>query len=316
MDAATVTAPGDRPDSPGRAAKVRPMGAIISPTIAYRFAGAAVLLLVALLLAPMVLVILLSLTDYELGATGLRFVGLDNYATLVGEETFWRQLTNTLSYVAMVVPGSVGLALLLAVVIDSLTKGKRFYQVAIFLPVTATLVPMAVVWKYLLHGRIGPVNHFLGALGLPPVEFFGDPSLVMVSLAIIGIWQLTGFNMVLFTAALRAVPQDLYEAAAVDGADGPIDRFRAVTFPMIGPTTMFVVVTSFITAFKVFESVAVLTHGGPRGASDVLLYGTYREGFEYLNMAGAAALTVVFLAIILVLSLVQSRLIDKKVHYR
>jgi multiple sugar transport system permease protein len=295
--------------------RARHLGAGLGPSIAYWFAAPSIVLLIATLLLPIAIVIALSLTDYELGALSLSFLGFDNYAALARDPTFWRSLKNTAYYVALVVPGSVIVGLVLAVLVNDLTRGRRFYQIAFFLPVTATLIAMATVWKYLLHGRIGPVNHLLAALGLPQVEFFGDPDLIMPALAIIGIWQLAGFNMVLFTAGLTAIPADLYEAAAVDGIDQPWERFFTVTLPMLGPTTMFVIITSSITAFKVFDTVAVLTRGGPQGASDVLLYTTYLEGFQYLRIGAAAAMTVVFLAIILILSLVQAKLLERKVHY-
>jgi multiple sugar transport system permease protein len=132
-------------------------------------------------------------------------------------------------------------------------------------------------------------------------------------MAIIGIWQVLGFNMVLFLAGLTAIPKDLHEAIRLDGAKNPIDRFFKVTWPMLGPTTMFVVVTTSISAFKVFETVAVLTKG--RSGSEVLLFALYLEGFEYSNTGYAAALTLIFLAIVLVLSIGQTLHMDRKVHY-
>ncbi|MGF7162431.1 multiple sugar transport system permease protein [Rhodoligotrophos appendicifer] len=299
----------------GTATGMRRLGATVAPGIAYWFAAPSVLLLIATLLVPIVVVIGLSFTDYELGALGLSFLGFDNYAELAKDPTFWRSLKNTAYYTVLVVPGSVLIALALAVVICDLSRGRWFYQIAFFLPVTSTLIAMATVWKYLLHGTIGPVNHLFAAVGLPRMEFFGDPTLIMPALAIIGVWQLMGFNMVLFIAGLTAIPADLYEAAAVDGIDRPWERFLTVTLPLLGPTTLFVVVTSSITAFKVFDTVAVLTHGAPQGASDVLLYTTYLEGFQYLRIGPAAAMTVVFLAIIMVLSLLQTRILERKVHY-
>ena len=141
-----------------------------------------------------------------------------------------------------------------------------------------------------------------------------ETSLVLLGLAIINIWSLSGFNMVLFAAGLTAVPEELYDAASVDGMDGAIDRFFGVTLPLLGPTLMFVLVTSTVTAFKVFDTVAVITRGGPRVASDVLLYTTYLESFSYLRMGPGAAMTVVFLVIILFFALLPARVLDKKVH--
>ncbi|WP_378946132.1 carbohydrate ABC transporter permease [Mesorhizobium sp. ANAO-SY3R2] len=296
-------------------ARSRRLGAEISPSVAYWFALPSVALLVGTLLLPIVVMIAMSFTDYELGALDFSFIGVENYVALANDKTFWRSLGNTLYYVALVVPTSVIIGLVLAVMVQGLRRGRGFYQVAFFLPVTSTLIAMATVWKYLLHGTIGPVNHLLTAIGLPSLEFFGTPSLVMPALAIIGIWSLAGFNMVLFTSGLTAIPEELYEAASVDGIDSPVERFFTVTMPMLGPTTMFVIITTSITAFKVFDTVAVLTKGGPQGASDVLLYTNYLEGFQYMRIGVASAITVVFLGIILLLSLVQAKVLERKVHY-
>ncbi len=293
----------------------RRLGAEIAPSIAYWFAIPSVILLVGTLLLPIVVMITMSFTDYELGALDFSFLGFENYATLWKDRTFWKALFNTIYYVALVVPASVVIGLVLAVMVNGLKQGRKLYQIAFFLPVTSSLIAMATVWKYLLHGTIGPVNHLLTAIGLPAMEFFGNPSLVMPALAIIGVWSLAGFNMVLFTAGLTAIPQELYEASAVDGIDSPIERFFTVTLPMLGPTTMFVVITTSITAFKVFDTVAVLTRGGPQGASDVLLYVNYLEGFQYMRIGLASAITVVFLGIILLLSLIQAKVLERKVHY-
>lgn len=293
----------------------RRFGAGIAPSIAYWFAIPSVILLVGTLLLPIVVMITMSFTDYELGALDFSFLGFENYATLWKDRTFWKALFNTIYYVALVVPASVVIGLVLAVMVNGLKQGRKLYQIAFFLPVTSSLIAMATVWKYLLHGTIGPVNHLLTAIGLPAMEFFGNPSLVMPALAIIGVWSLAGFNMVLFTAGLTAIPQELYEASAVDGIDSPIERFFTVTLPMLGPTTMFVVITTSITAFKVFDTVAVLTRGGPQGASDVLLYVNYLEGFQYMRIGLASAITVVFLGIILLLSLIQAKVLERKVHY-
>ncbi len=283
--------------------------------MAWWFAMPATFLMLSTMLLPVIIVILLSFTNYELGMPDTGFVGIDNYASVLGDVKFWHVLRNTVIYTLLVVPGSVIGGLFLAVLVQSVGKGRRIYQCLFFLPVTATLVAMATVWKYLLHGQIGPINQLLHTLGLPQMEFFGDPALVLISLAIIGIWQLAGFNMVLFIAGLVAIPEDLYDAARVDGADRPWDRFFTVTLPLLGPTMLFVIVTSSITAFKVFDTVAVLTRGGPQAASEVILYQIYLEGFQYLRTGSAAAMTVLFLACILVLSWLQTRLTEKKVHY-
>ncbi|UES60147.1 ABC transporter permease subunit (plasmid) [Roseibium aggregatum] len=273
------------------------------------------LLLAIVILMPIVAVILLSFSDYTLGALDWEFIGLSNYRKLLSDAVFWRSIRNTFFYVAIVVPGSVGLGLLLALLVHQRTRTRRLYEIVFFLPVTGTLVAMAIVWQFLLHSRVGPVNLFLLENSFERIGFFTDPRLAMLSLSLIGIWQLAGFNMILFLAGLSAIPKDIYDAAALDGIDGGVDRLVRITWPLLGPTTMFVTITTSITAFQVFDTVAVLTRGGPRGSTDVLLYQAYLEGFQYFEIGYAACLTVVFLVFILLFSLMQVRFFDKRVHY-
>jgi multiple sugar transport system permease protein len=281
----------------------------------YAFALPATVLLFALMLLPLLVVIAMSVTDYVLAAPAIGFVGLKNFSAMTADVAFVRALRNTLVYVAIVVPGSVGLALFIALLVHRRRRSRRFYEIAFFLPVTSTLVAMAVVWQYLLHGRIGPLNAVRSLFGLGHVDYLTDPRVALYSLAAIGIWKLVGFNMVLFLAGLTAIPRDLYDAAKLDGADGSFDSFVRISWPLLAPTTLFVVVTTTITAFQVFDTVAVLTKGGPGGATDVLLYKIYLEGFQYLEIGYAAALTVVFLCCVATVALAQIRLSDRRVHY-
>jgi len=279
------------------------------------FAMPATLLLVVMSLTPLAVLFVLSFTDYDLGNVDLRFIGLTNFSKALADSVFRQSLWNTFVYVAIVLPLAVALGLLVAILVHGRRHTRSFYEVVYFLPVTSTLIAMAFVWTFLLHPKLGPINAFLGALGFPPLAFLSDPALVLPTLAVIGVWQLVGFNMVLFLAGLTAIPKDLYEAAEVDGCANPVDRFLTITWPLLGPTTMFVIVTTTITAFKVFDTVAVMTRGGPMGASDVILYSIYLEGFQYFHTAYAAALTVVFLVFILVFSVIQTLVLDRRTHY-
>ena len=281
----------------------------------YAFATPALVLILLLLIAPIIVVIVMSLTDYQLGALDWSWVGLGNYAEIFSDRVFRRSLGNTFIYVTIVVPGSVILGLLVAILVHERTKSKAIYQTIFFLPVTTTLIAMSVVWHFLLNPSLGPVTSLSRALGWGEFDVFGDPNLVLVGLAVIGIWQLVGFNMILFLAGLTAIPRDLYDAADIDGADSAWDRFARVTWPMLGPTTLFVVVTTTITAFRVFDTVAVITRGNPQGRSDVLLYTLYKVGFQDFNMGPASAMTIVFLVFVLVVALVQAFVIDRRTHY-
>ncbi|WP_108258205.1 carbohydrate ABC transporter permease [Mangrovicoccus ximenensis] len=277
------------------------------------FVAPAALLMLAIYIVPVLVLAGFSVTDYRLGALDWGFVGTGNFARAFSDPVFLRALANTLIYAAIVIPAGVGLALGVALLVHGTKRTRGFWEVAYFLPVTATLVAMATVWQFLLHPSLGPVNAAIRWLGFEPVSFLADPALLIPTMALMGVWQVLGFNMVLFLAGLTAIPKDLTEAARLDGAKSPIDRFLTVTWPMLGPTTMFVVVTTSISAFKVFEQVAVLTKG--RQGSETLLYAIYLEGFEYAETGYAAALTLIFLALVLILSVGQTFKLDRKVHY-
>ncbi|MGX9964226.1 carbohydrate ABC transporter permease [Roseomonas sp. F4] len=279
------------------------------------FAAPAFALMLALLIGPLLVLLALSVTDYRLGAMAVNFIGLGHYAALFSDEVFQRALRNTFLYVGFVLPGAVFGGLGVALLVHARIRTRSFYEVIYFLPVTSTLVAMATVWQFMLHPSLGPVSAIFSALGLAGVDLLNDPDLALGTLAMIGLWQQVGFNMVLFLAGLSAIPRDLYEAAALDGAGGGADRFLRVTWPLLGPTTMFVTITSTIAAFKVFDTVAVLTKGGPLGATETLLYVLYLEGFQYFRTGYAAAMTIVLLAFLIILSVIQARVIDRKVHY-
>ena len=271
------------------------------------------LLLVGLYVMPLFCLLILGFTDYEMGAIDVQWIGLSNFKRLLGDSVFQRSVYNTLLYVLCVVPISVLGGLLIALLVHARTKTRSFYEVVYFLPVTSTLIAMATVWQFLLHPKLGPINTLIQWIGFPAHNFLGDPALMIPTLAAIGVWQLLGFNMILFLTGLSTIPKDLYEAASIDGITQPLDKFFKITWPMLGPTTMFVCVTSMITAFKVFDTVAVLTQG--RNQSEVLLYDIYLEAFTYSKMGYAAVLTLTFLVVIVGLSAWQATNMDKKVHY-
>ncbi|WP_246664963.1 sugar ABC transporter permease [Neorhizobium sp. P12A] len=282
---------------------------------ALMLAGPATLALIALFILPVLCVFGIALTDWQFGATSLNFVGSANFRAVFDDPDFRTSIANTFVYVLIVVPATVILGLLVAILVESGESLRSFYRAVHFLPYMAMLAAIAISWEGLLHPTIGLVNHVFAALGLPTANWLRNENTVLASLAVIGIWQNLGFAMVLFLAGLKAIPGDLYDAASVDGADLWLDRLRTVTLPMLGPTTMFVVIVVALDAFRVFDTVQILTQGGPNHASDVLLYTLYREGFNYLRTGYGAAVTIVFLAIVVTLTLVQARIMDRRVHY-
>jgi multiple sugar transport system permease protein len=282
--------------------------------------GPATTAMLVLIFIPAAMVGALSFTDYQFGARSFNWIGLDNYAVLFTDKIGRRAVTNTLIYVGVVLPAAMLLSLLVALAIHSVaqwsSRAATAFRTAYFLPVAATLVAMATVFQMLLHPNLGLVNQFLSVLGLPGQSWLSDRSLVIYTLAAIGVWETVGYNMVLFLAGLTAIPQHLYDAAEIDGAGRGWDRFWTVTWPMLGPTTLFVLVITATRSFRVFETVATLTQGGPAFASDTLVYAMYREGFVYFKAGYSSAITVVFFTAVLILTLTQVRVVERRVHYR
>jgi multiple sugar transport system permease protein len=279
-------------------------------------AGPAFLLLFALVLLPCAAVLVISLTDWQLGARTLHLVGLDNFVELLTDPVFRRSLCNTLVFAAAVIPATLGLGLLVALLIEAGNSAQAVYRAIHFLPFMATLAAMAVVWEALLHPTIGLVNQTLQAAGLPTANWLRDERTALGVLAVISVWQNLGLAMILFLAGLKAIPQDLYDAADIDGADEPLDRLAAVTLPMLGPVGLFVLVIVALRVIETFDTVRILTEGGPAHASELLLHTLYVESFDFLRTGYGAAMAVVFLVIVTSLTLLQARLMDRRMHYQ
>lgn len=282
--------------------------------------GPAAVALVLFIFLPVGIVVVLAFTDYQFGATSANWVGLENFGDLFGSRLGRNAISNTLIYAGIVIPASVGLGLLVAIGLHSLSKSmprvSNFMKAVYFLPVAATLVAMAASWQMLMHPSLGLLNTWASALGLSPQQWLSDRDIVLYSLAVIGVWQSIGYNMVLFLAGLASIPDTLYDASEVDGAESGWSKFWLVTWPMLGPTTLFVLIVTATSAFRVFETVATMTGGGPAFASDTIVYALYREGFVYFKAGYASAITVVFFLALLLITAIQLVVIERRVHYR
>lgn len=289
----------------------------------------ALILMAAILIVPVGVAAVLSFTDYTLGRPDLRWVGLDNYADLFTRSSYRKMIWATVLYVVLVVPASVALGLGAALMIRGVRRGQSFYKTVYFLPVMASLLAMAIVWEFALHPSLGIVNRTLAlgcgsALELWPwfargcadgfPIWLGDRDYALGTLAFIGIWQSFGFNMVLYLAGLTSVPRDLYAAAEMDGVTRGWERFRLITWPMLGPTTVFVVTITTIRSFQVFDTVEALTHGGPAKSTYVMIYVIYEKGIAQNLVGLGAAITVLFLGFVMLISLAQRRFVERKVH--
>ena len=275
-------------------------------------AGPAAFLLAALLFLPSSLAFVLSLTDYQFGMPDFRWIGADNYARMWGDPRFRQSLANTGLYVAVVTPVSIFAALGLAILIEAQGRMRGLLRTVFFLPVTATLVATATAWEVVFHPSFGMVNSVLNGLGLEKQRFLSDPDTALGTLAFIGIWKMVGYNMLLYIAGLSTLPKDLYEAAAIDGADRGWKRFTLVTWPLLAPVTLFVTVITLIRAVSEFETIAVLTLGGPNGATEMVLYTLYQEAFRFFDIGMASAIAVFFLAIVAAASILNIAIFDRR----
>ena len=243
----------------------------------------------------------LSLTDFDISALGdlhiLRFVGLGNYIGLLHNPLFWQALGNTFYFVGVGVPLSIAVSLGAALLLHSkLGHFKPFFRTAFFAPVVTTVVAVAVIWKYLFHTQYGLVNWALSYLHVDPVDWLGDPDWAMPTIILFAVWKNFGYNMIIFLAGLQAIPEDLYEAARIDGASR-WRQFLHVTLPMLGPTLLLVGILTLAGYFQLFAEPYVMTQGGPLQSTVSVLYLMYEEGFKWWNLGNASA--VAFLLFVL-----------------
>jgi len=299
---------------------------------AWGLTAPALTLMVLILLVPVIVAGVLSFSNYSLGNPGFDWVGFKNYDRLFTRSTYEKMFIATFTYVVTVVPISVGLGLGAALLVQSLGRIGDIYKTIYFLPVMATLLAMAIVWEFMLHPTIGMVNHTLEmtcGTWVEALPFFangcaegfplwlGDKHYAIWVVCFIGIWQGFGFNMVLYLAGLTSVHRELYHAAEMDGARSAWERFRLVTWPALGPTTVFVVTISCIRAFQVFDMIEAFwpQGGGPSKSAYVMMFAIYEKGIQQNLLGIASAITMLFLLFVMFLTLIQRWLVERKVHY-
>jgi multiple sugar transport system permease protein len=279
---------------------------------AWVFAAPVLLIIALVFVLPVLLAFLLSITDYSVYAladwSNVRLVGFRNFADLFGTPLFWRALGNTALFAVMGVPMAIGASLFTALLLhDATVRWKPLWRVLLFTPYVTGVVATAVVWRLLLGTRFGLINYALAQVGVPPVDWLGDPRWSVPAILLFVTWKVFGYNMIVFTAALAAVPQDLVEAARLEGA-GAWTRFRHVTLPAIGPTLLLASVMSVAGFLQLFAEPYVMTRGGPSQSTTTVLYFMFEEGFKWWNLGQASAVAFVLFLLILVLTLIQTRI--------
>ncbi|WP_174285190.1 carbohydrate ABC transporter permease [Sphingomonas bacterium] len=264
------------------------------------------------LVVPTIGALLLSVTDFDIYALAdlhdLRFVGVGNYVELARTPLFWRAVGNTALMAAIGVPAAIGTSLVVALLVNGATlRWKPVWRLLLFAPYVTTLVATALVWRYVLDARTGLLNYALSLIGIPPVDWLGDPRTSIPATLIFIVWKAFGYNMLVFIAALATVPQDLYEAARLDGA-GTWARFRHVTLPAIGPALLLAAVLSVANFLQIFTEPYVMTHGGPAQSTVTVMYFMFDQGFTWWNLGMASAVAVLLFLAILLLTGLQARL--------
>lgn len=268
-----------------------------------------VALLVALKFYPIIYNIVISFTNYDLSAN-IRFVGLRNYQEIFGNPVYVKAITNTLLFAVGIVPAGTVISLVIAALLNQPIRGRVVFRTLFYLPVVTSVAASALVWRWIFNPQGGLANRGLEAIGLQGLGWLTDPSTAMLSIIIISLWGGVGGNMVVFLAGLQSIPSELYEAAQIDGAKG-WQSFFYVTIPMLSPVTLFVVVTYTIAVFRSFGLIFMLTQGGPSLATTTMVWEIYQTAFGYLRFGLGAAISVVLLLTILLLS-VPARLLQRE----
>ncbi len=266
------------------------------------------------ILFPVIFSFYLSFQQWNMFGAEKTFVGIDNYAAILQSPDFWRVFRNTAVYTLGTVPLNMALALVVAYVLNKKIIGKKFLRTAFFTPVITSWIAAAVIWRWVYEPGLGLMNYVLSLVGISPVNWLNDPTAAMFALIIMGVWKTFGFNMVLFSAGLQGIPDHYYEAAEIDGA-GKFRRFWNITLPLLSPTTFFILIISIIGSFQVFDAVYILTHGGPLGSTQVMVFYLYEHAFKFFNMGYASAVAYILFAVIFVLTLLQVKFLSKRVHY-
>lgn len=266
----------------------------------------------AFFVVPVAAALLLSLTDFDLYAladrSNLRFVGLANYLHLLASPLFWRALGNTLYFVVLGVPVSILVSLVTALLVHSgLTRLKAVFRTVLFAPYVTTVVGVAVIWIYVFHSRYGLLNHALGFVGVDPIDWLGDPRWAMPAIVIFAVWKNFGYNMVIVLAGLQAIPDDLYEAATIDGA-GMLQQLRFITLPSLAPTLTLVSILTMAGYFQLFAEPYVMTQGGPAQSTVTVLYLMYEEGFKWWSLGSATAVAFLLFLLMFAFTALQTRI--------
>ncbi|MFD0681662.1 MULTISPECIES: carbohydrate ABC transporter permease [unclassified Paenibacillus] len=283
--------------------------------LACLFLAPSLLLFGIFLFYPLVKSVYLSLHLTDPRGRIAAYVGLENFQELFLSEKFYQSLKVTLSFTLLTVPTCILIALLLAALTHNKLRGMRAFQFIFSLPIAISVGTGSVIWMMLYHPSVGILNYFLSLVGIQPIGWLTDPAWALVSISIMTVWMNLGFNYIVLLSGLQGVSEDIYDSAKIDGS-GPVRTFVQLTLPLVSPTLFFVFIVSVIGAFQSFGQIHILTRGGPMNTTDVVVYNIYQDAFINFRFGIGSAQALVLFAIILVLTLLQFKFFEKKVHYQ
>lgn len=275
----------------------------------------AAVLLVAFTHYPAVQTLIDSFYSTPRGRRGAVFVGLDNYQTMLADPVFWRALQNNVVYATSVIPLTIALALAMALLINGKIAGRPFLRLSFFTPTVLPMIAVANIWLFFYSPGYGLLDQILGLFDSSTHNWLGDEHTALGCLIAVAVWKDAGFFMIFYLAALQQISPQLAEVAALEGA-GRWYFFRRVTFPLLMPTTLFVLVNAVINSFRLVDHIVVMTQGGPDNTTALLLFYIYEVGFKFWDTAYAATLTVVLLVLLACLALGQFLILDRRIHYQ
>lgn len=315
--AQNAPAPAVTPASSYKAvrAKKRGLSRLKEPALAYLFLAPSILLFGLFLLYPLMRSLYLSLFLTDPRGHIAAYVGFDNFRQLLTSSSFWSSLAVTGKFALITVPGGLLLGLIMSALAHSRLKGMRIFQFIFSLPLALSVSTSAVIWMMLFHPTLGMFNYFLDLVGLPAVQWLTDPKWALLSISVMTIWMNSGFNFIVLLSGLQGIPEDMYDSAKVDGA-GPVRTFVRIILPLLSPVVFFLTVVSLIGAFQAFGQMHILTKGGPAGSTEVLVYSIYKEAFVNYQFGTGSAMAIVLFVLIMILTLIQFTLVEKKVHYQ
>lgn len=309
----TIAKPGARAPQTSRTSRTRTrmVGQKKEASVSLLMFAPAAVLIAVFLLVPIGLTFVLAFTNARLvSPEPAQFVGVDNFVSLFTDDTFWASLRNTIIFTVVIVPLQSSLALVLAVLVNSRTRGTTFFRTVYFLPVVTSIVVVSMLWLF-LYQKNGLINVFLSKLGVQGPDWLGDPHWALLAIILMSAWQAMGFHMIIWLAGLQTIPEELYEAAALDGATR-WQQFANITWPGLRQTRTFILITITIAAFGLFSQVNIMTQGGPINSTSTLVFQAVRSGFQQQQTGYASAISLVFFVLVLVVTLIQRYLTRDK----